>query len=85
MDWTLQNTSGSNAMNCFVRNLVRINILLFILMHASFLKHAPPEVFYKKGALKSFTKFTEKHLCQSLFFTDQQLYQKEDSGTGVFL
>ena len=54
-------------------------------MHASFLKHAPPEVFYKKGALKSFTKFTEKHLCQSLFFTDQQLYQKEDSGTGVFL
>ena len=26
------------------------------------------EVFCKKGALKNFTKFTEKHLCQSRFF-----------------
>ena len=25
------------------------------------------EVFCKKGVLKDFTKFTEKHLCQSLF------------------
>ena len=28
----------------------------------------PPEVFYKKGVLENFTKFTEKHQCQSLFF-----------------
>ena len=28
----------------------------------------PPEVFYKKGLLKTFAKFTGKHLCQSLFF-----------------
>ena len=27
-----------------------------------------PEVFCKKGVLKNFTKFTVKHLCQSLFF-----------------
>ena len=29
----------------------------------------PPEVFlfYKKGVLRNFAKFTEKHLCQSLF------------------
>ena len=27
-----------------------------------------PEVFCKKGVLRNFTKFTEKHLCQSLFF-----------------
>ena len=27
----------------------------------------PAEVFYKKGVLKKFTKFTRKHLCQSLF------------------
>ena len=27
----------------------------------------PPEVFYKKVVLRSFTKFTGKHLCQSLF------------------
>ena len=28
----------------------------------------PPEVFYKKGVLKSFVKFTGKHLYHSLFF-----------------
>ena len=27
-----------------------------------------PEVFCKKGFLRNFTKFTWKHLCQSLFF-----------------
>ena len=26
----------------------------------------PPKVFYKKGILKNFKKFTGKHLCQSL-------------------
>ena len=29
-----------------------------------------PEVFCKKGALRNFTKFTEKHLCQSLLFNN---------------
>ena len=28
----------------------------------------PPEVFYKKGVLRKFAKFTGKRLCQSLFF-----------------
>ena len=40
-------------------------------------KH-PPELFCEKGVLKSFAKFTEKHLCQSLFFNKvadlRQLY-----------
>ena len=27
-----------------------------------------PEVFCKKGVLRNFTKFTGKHLCESLFF-----------------
>ena len=27
-----------------------------------------PEVFCKKRVLRNFAKFTEKHLCQSLFF-----------------
>ena len=31
-------------------------------------KHSRTEVFCKKGALKNFTKFAGKHLCQSLFF-----------------
>ena len=33
---------------------------------SSFFSH--PEVFFEKGVLTNFTKFTEKHLCQSLFF-----------------
>ena len=32
------------------------------------LRSSPPEVFYKKGALKIFAKFTGKHLCQNHFF-----------------
>ena len=31
-------------------------------------RNSRPEVFCKKGVLRNFTKFTEKHLCQSLFF-----------------
>ena len=27
-----------------------------------------PDVFFKKGLLRNFAKFTGKHLCQSLFF-----------------
>ena len=32
---------------------------------------APAKVFYKKGVLKNSTKFTGKHLCQSLFFNKE--------------
>ena len=28
----------------------------------------PSEVFYEKGVLRNFAKFTGKHLCQSLLF-----------------
>ena len=31
------------------------------------LRGSRPEVFCKKGALENFTKFTGKHLCQSVF------------------
>ena len=48
------------------------------------------EVFCKKGALKNFTKFTEKHLWQNLFFNKAAGLRpatslKRDSGTYVFL
>ena len=33
------------------------------------LKKQPPGVFYKKGVIKNFAKFTGKHMCQSLFST----------------
>ena len=34
----------------------------------NFLRSSLPEVFCKKGILRNFTKFTGKHLCQSIFF-----------------
>ena len=56
-----------------------INLHSFLFIVTSVLKYSwsiseaatgsavPPELFYKKGVLKNFTKFTAKHLCQSLF------------------
>ena len=47
------------------------------------------ELFCEKGVLKNFTKFTGKHLRQSIFFdkvADRvQLYLKRGFGTGVFV
>ena len=33
------------------------------------IRSSRPEVFCEKGVLRNFAKFTEKHLCQSLFFS----------------
>ena len=44
----------------FVPNSIKLN--------GWFVQRQPPEVFYKKGVLRNFAKFTGKHLCQSLFF-----------------
>ena len=38
------------------------------LIHVYKIQKQPPEVVYKKGVLENFTKFTGKHLCQSVFF-----------------
>ena len=35
---------------------------------ATWLRSSHQEVFCEKGVLRNFTKFTGKHLCQSLFF-----------------
>ena len=37
-------------------------------MQYKIFKSSRPEVLSKKGVLRNFTKFTGKHLCQSLFF-----------------
>ena len=37
------------------------------------LQKQPQEVFYEKGVLKNFIKFTEKHLCQSFFINEETL------------
>ena len=39
---------------------------IYIVLHS--IKKQSPEVFYKKGVLRNFAKFTEKYLCQRLFF-----------------
>ena len=49
-----------------------------------------PKVFYKKGFLKNFAKFTGGLLCRSLFFNktanwSPASFLKRDSGTGVIL
>ena len=42
--------------------------LHFFLKKFQHYRSSRPEVFYKKSVLRSSAKFTEKHLCQSLFF-----------------
>ena len=37
---------------------------------AVFCRSSRPEVFCKKGVLRNFEKFTGKHLCQSIFFSN---------------
>ena len=41
-------------------------------------------MFYKKGVLRSFTKFTGKHLCQSLFFNKVAGFIKKETLAQVF-
>ena len=47
-----------------------------------------PEVFCKKGVLRKYTKFTRKHLCQSVLNKVTSLHpvvhSKRNSGIGVF-
>ena len=43
-------------------------ILLFLSVARSLVRSSRPKVLLKIGVLKNFTKFTGKHLCQSLFF-----------------
>ena len=36
--------------------------------HRWFYRSSLPDVFFKKGVLRNYTKFTGKHMCQSLYF-----------------
>ena len=56
------------------------------IVHSSFffsMKKQPPVVFYKKGVLKNFKKFTGKYLCWNVLFLLKLqfwgLYEKRDS------
>ena len=64
------NESKDLKMIADVINLVYRALTVFILTDVVYriFRSSRPEVFCKKGVLKSFAKFTEKHLCLSLFF-----------------
>ena len=48
-------------------------------------KKQPPELVYKKDVLKTFVKFTGKHLCRSLLFNkDASNFIKKETPTLVF-
>ena len=51
----------------FSKPWITIYTVFFFLLLWRF-RSSRPEVLCKKGVLRNFTKFTGKHLCQSLFF-----------------
>ena len=51
--------------NLILQNLLKTLLLIF---GSSMTRSSRPEVFCEKGVLRNFSKFTGKHLCQSLFF-----------------
>ena len=69
----------------------RLNLMILFFMYTVQNRSSShPKVFHKKGVFRNFTKFTGKHLCQSLFVNkvgDLRLATllKRDSGAGVFL
>ena len=68
--------------NCKDRQTINYNYL-----HPN-IRSSRPEVFCEKGALKIFTKRTEKHLCQVSFQIKLQAsgnFIKRSFGAGVFI
>ena len=59
-----------SALCCCNIFFTRLNLIVF-----SPYRRIRSEVFYKKCVLRNFTKFTGKHLCQSLFFRKETLAQ----------
>ena len=60
----LKKISNGCFCNCSIENFNiehKTNFNLYVCIQKQ-----PPEVFYKKGVLWNFTRFTGKHLCQSL-------------------
>ena len=53
----------------FLNLSFRVCLLRLFLVISKSCRSSCPEVFCEKGVLRNFTKFTGKHLCQSLFFS----------------
>ena len=58
-----------NSSNLMINLLCgEMKFLRLLLKDRTFCRSSRSEVFCKKGVLENFTKFTGKHLCQSLIF-----------------
>ena len=66
---------------CFILIIVFRVLLRKVLINRS----SRPEVFCEKGALKNFTKFTGKHMWQSLFFNKVVKFFKSNFYIGRLL
>ena len=63
------NKNNNKVNNNYLLKVISISLLsMFTHMQESLVQKQPPEVYSKKGTLKSFTKFTGKHLHWSFFF-----------------
>ena len=60
----LTNPESASVQTSSYREYTVLSCTFLFYTHTS----SRPEVFCKKGVLENFTKFTGKHLCQSLFF-----------------
>ena len=54
--------------NVNMKNMKAQGKKLYVTRNKGFYRSSRPEVFCKKDVLRSFTKFTGKHPCQSLLF-----------------
>ena len=59
---------NTNLLKDLSGNTLAWNISLILTPYNSHKGNSRPEVFCKKDVLRTFTKFTGKHLCKSLFF-----------------
>ena len=55
------------------KHLIEFDILDFLIRQKQ-----PPDASMWKGVLSNITKFTEKHLCQSIFFNKKVFIKKEN-------
>ena len=61
----VNNCLGIIVNYCWQKIMVKLLILTVVV---SLITRSRLELFFKKGVLRNFTKFTGKHLCQRLFF-----------------
>ena len=69
--WITRSESGSLLSSKYLKRKLKMIFENFVTHRSS-----RPEVFCKKDVLRNFTKFTGKHLCQSLFLLKKRLWYR---------